>query len=311
MNRSRRAWPLIALLPGAVLAQEAPPAWLAGSWRDAEGRYLVRFEEGRLALHAAGRLSFTRARYAPDGRIGVLVQGAVEAIAVSRQGEAIELDLGPLVEAPSDLRLERAGADPPQLRLDPFPLPPLPPAPSPERIAALQTELARRVEVDQAVRTDRSRAGEMARVDADNTAWLKEQLAELGWIDAVRFGPRASDAAFLLVQHSGDLPLMLASLPPIEADVRAKRLGGQPFALLHDRLALALGRTQRYGSQVGLGPAGPTLLPLEDPGRVDERRAELGLGPLREYLAWFEEDGVKVAVPERDPLEAWAEEASR
>ena len=60
-------------------------------------------------------------------------------------------------------------------------------------------------------------------VDADNTAWLREQMRELGWIDASRFGPDASFAAFLIVQHSQDLPLMLAALPEIEADVRAKR----------------------------------------------------------------------------------------
>jgi hypothetical protein len=155
-------------------------------------------------------------------------------------------------------------------------------------VAAIQGELARRRAVDQAVRRDRGRHAEMARVDADNTAYIKEVVKDVGWIDVERFGRAAADAAFLLVQHSGDLPLMLAALPEIEKDVRAGRADGQNFALLYDRTQLMSGGKQRYGSQIRQNDNGELVVyQLEDPDRVDARRKELGLVPLREYLALF------------------------
>ena len=46
------------------------------------------------------------------------------------------------------------------------------------------------------------------------------------------------------------------------------------------------GRPQRYGTQVGDVQDGePVPWPIEEPNRVDERRAEIGLPPLSEYLA--------------------------
>jgi hypothetical protein len=157
-----------------------------------------------------------------------------------------------------------------------------------EEVKKIQAELARRRTLDQAVRRDRSRHGEMAKVDADNTSYIKEVITDVGWIDVARFDQGAADAAFLLVQHSGDLSLMLAALPEIEKDVRAGRADGQNFALLYDRTQLMSGGKQRYGSQVReTENGGLVVYKLEDPDRVDARRKALGLGPLRDYLALF------------------------
>ncbi|MHC4134388.1 MAG: DUF6624 domain-containing protein [Planctomycetota bacterium] len=180
--------------------------------------------------------------------------------------------------------------------------PPPPPKPEPlalgargaldeSEVAKIQGELARRRTLDQDVRRDRSRHPEMAKVDADNTAYLKGVVTDIGWIDVERFGRQAADAAFLLVQHSGELPLMLAALPEIEKDVRAGRAYAQNFALLYDRTQLMTGGKQRYGSQVRENDAGElAVYRLEDPDRVDAFRRELGLGPLRDYLALFGRD---------------------
>jgi len=163
-----------------------------------------------------------------------------------------------------------------------------------EERSTIRSELARRREIDQAVRKDARRRAEMGEVDADNTAYLKNVVTDVGWIDVERFGRPAADAAFLLVQHSGDLPLMLAALPEIEKDVRAGALDGQNYALLYDRTQLMTGGKQRYGSQVSQNDAGELVVArLEAPDRVDEFRAKLGLMPLREYLALFG-DEVKI-----------------
>jgi hypothetical protein len=158
----------------------------------------------------------------------------------------------------------------------------------PDRVDAIRAELARRVEIDQAVRRDSSRHGEMPKVDADNTAYLRKLVTEVGWIDARRFGREAAGAAFLIVQHSGDLPLMAAALPVIEMEVEAGHLAGQEFALLYDRLRLMRGGKQRYGTQVVVRPNGDQVVErLEDPDHVDERRRKVGLGPLADYLELF------------------------
>ncbi|MHC4225167.1 MAG: DUF6624 domain-containing protein [Planctomycetota bacterium] len=157
-----------------------------------------------------------------------------------------------------------------------------------QEVAAIQSELARRRDLDQVVRKDRGRHKEMAQVDADNTAYLKSVAADVGWIDVERFGRAAADGAFLLVQHSGDLPLMMAALPEIEKDVRAGKADAQNYALLYDRTQLMRGGKQRYGSQVRENEAGELVIfRLEDPDNVDAFRKELGLTPLKDYLALF------------------------
>jgi hypothetical protein len=127
-------------------------------------------------------------------------------------------------------------------------------------------------------------------VDADNTARLRELVRDVGWIDVDRFGPEASDAAFLIVQHSGNLALMLAALPRIELDVRRKLLDAQAYALLYDRVQVMLGEKQRFGTQLGHAADGSyVVMPLEDRARVDDFRREIGLFPLKQYLEFLQE----------------------
>jgi hypothetical protein len=162
---------------------------------------------------------------------------------------------------------------------------------APDVAAAIRAELDRRRVHDQAVRTDPDRRDEMKKVDADNTAYLKDVVMRHGWIDVKRFGVNAADAAFLIVQHSGDFPLMLAALPKIESDVKARRLSSQNYAFLYDRIHFMLGGKQRYGTQLVRSAAGKWVVSrLEDPDHVDQRRREIGLSPLRDYLEGFDDE---------------------
>ena len=56
-------------------------------------------------------------------------------------------------------------------------------------------------------------------------------LGELGWIAAETFGSRATFHAFIIIQHSDDLPLLRAAMPFIEKDFREGDYA-QSFALL-------------------------------------------------------------------------------
>jgi hypothetical protein len=207
----------------------------------------------------------------------------------------------------------RMAAVPPELELKPLALGKQAELPD-ERIKTIRKELARRFLLDQDVRNkilrpparnktkseaDMKALQELcAKIDGDNVQYLKSLIGEIGWVDVPRFGEETSNAAFMIVQHSGHMRLMLAALPEIEKDVKAKRFqDGQPYALLYDRMHLLLGEKQRYGSQVGQNEEGEVVvLRLEDRARVDEFRKELGLMPLSTYLGFYLQMGAKGVV---------------
>lgn len=162
---------------------------------------------------------------------------------------------------------------------------------------SLKVELLQRLARDQEVRDRVSSAmrdgstpdiaviHEMQEVDSANTAWLREVVARHGWpgIDAI--GEDGARAAFLLVQHADqDTAFQAAMLPHLVAAYRRGQAKGQSVALLTDRLAVARGELQVYGSQVNFADGRPIVAPIRDSAGVDARRAEMGLPPLREYL---------------------------
>jgi hypothetical protein len=79
-------------------------------------------------------------------------------------------------------------------------------------------------------------------------------------------------------------PLLTAA---VAAAVAADDASAGDLAYLVDRVRVAEGRPQVYGTQVQMGPDGdPTpRMPIEDPENVNARRAEAGLPTLEEYYA--------------------------
>lgn len=53
--------------------------------------------------------------------------------------------------------------------------------------------------------------------------------------------------------------------------------------MLTDRMLLAQGKPQRYGSQFLIKDGVPTLHPTEDRVGLDARRAAMGLAPIADY----------------------------
>ena len=125
-------------------------------------------------------------------------------------------------------------------------------------------------------------------LDKKNQARLKEIVAEHGWPGVNLVGLSAANAAFLIVQHA-DLETQKEYLPMLKAAVKRRDALPDWAATLEDRVLVAEGKPQIYGTQV-LMPAGSTkweLCPIQNEARVDARRAAVGLGPLEEYLKNF------------------------
>lgn len=132
---------------------------------------------------------------------------------------------------------------------------------------------------------------EIEEVDRVHTARLKEIIAQIGWPNFSKVGDLASKNAWLLAQHADldrdfqeqCLALMLAEP---EGEVRKRDI-----AYLTDRILVAKGLPQRYGSQFykNKETGKDTLRDVEDPANLESRRAEMELEPIAEYLESFAE----------------------
>ncbi len=162
----------------------------------------------------------------------------------------------------------------------------------PERAGIEFPEIAKRLlamrEVDQKMRSAED-DGWDDDVDRKNTDAMKEIIGQIGWPTTSKVGNDASRAAWLLVQHADHEPqfqerCLVFLKEQTEGEVRL-----QDVAYLEDRVRVNTGRPQPYGTQfretrnpdgqvVAYGPR-----PIEDPERVNERRAAMGLEPLEDY----------------------------
>jgi hypothetical protein len=122
-------------------------------------------------------------------------------------------------------------------------------------------------------------------VDSENTAWLKPQMAALGWPGFGRVGRDGEGAAFLIVQHSPDRDFQKQALELLQAAVATGEGSPSGMALLMDRVRVFGGQPQVYGSQGAYQPDG-SIGPgeIEDRDSVDARRLRVGLEPLDDYI---------------------------
>ena len=123
-------------------------------------------------------------------------------------------------------------------------------------------------------------------VDASNLVIVEDILAKHGWLSAEQVGGRANSTLFLVIQHSNQ-DIQEKYLPMMRQAVKDGNANASSLALLEDRIGLGKGELQVYGSQVGTNPETQELyvLPLIDPDNVNQRRAEVGLGSIEDYIS--------------------------
>jgi hypothetical protein len=124
----------------------------------------------------------------------------------------------------------------------------------------------------------------MSAVDSGNFAELEKIIGQVGWPGADLVGVEASNAAFLVLQHA-PVAQQRRLFPAFEQAVSQGKARAADLALLEDRMLLAEGKKQLYGSQITAGPDGtPRVAPVEDPQNLDARRGAKGLPSMAEYL---------------------------
>jgi hypothetical protein len=157
--------------------------------------------------------------------------------------------------------------------------------------AELREELLRRVEKDQAARKAASMARDsndwrqVAAVDAENLPWLENLIQEVGWPGQSLAGEDGAHAAWLLVQHADANPaFQRRCLDLMTEAVERGEATPRDLAYLTDRVLLAEGQPQEYGTQMTGTEEGWAPRNLRDPDNVDARRAAVSLGPVSENI---------------------------
>ena len=123
--------------------------------------------------------------------------------------------------------------------------------------------------------------------DSINTSRVTQLLDERGWPPIKEIGRRGSQTIFLVIQHA-DSATQEKYLPVVKKAVDDKKLDKEAFAMLEDRLLLRRGQKQIYGTQLFTNPNGIYYVrPMIDPEHVDERRSQMNMQPMSEYLKNF------------------------
>lgn len=134
-------------------------------------------------------------------------------------------------------------------------------------------------------------------IDRKNLQTVISIIKKCGMPSTASTNEKSMSAIWLVFQHSPHefrkayFPLLKEAAA--NGDFKASRM-----ALMEDRLLMGEGEPQVYGSQLrGSGPNGEfELWKLKDPEYVDQRRAEVGLGPLSDYVSRW---GVEFNVPQK------------
>ena len=90
-------------------------------------------------------------------------------------------------------------------------------------------------------------------------------------------------AIWLALQHTEN-KYRIKYFPLIEKAVKNGDLSKEQYALMKDRILMDEGKPQIFGSQIKNGK----LYDLEAPETVNERRQEMGLEPIEDYLKRFD-----------------------
>lgn len=164
----------------------------------------------------------------------------------------------------------------------------------------LKAELVEMAAQDQEIRNDISKVGwqnpphelleQLKKIDKENTAKLKNIIENHSWPTKDVVGVEGVNATFLIIQHSPDIAFKAEMLPYLKKSyLNEGGISGQQLALLTDRVLIAQGKKQIYGTQVDLVDGKVVFSPIEDDGNVDKRRAKMKMPPLNFYLKLMEE----------------------
>lgn len=125
---------------------------------------------------------------------------------------------------------------------------------------------------------------DVMKVDADNTARMKQIVNEYGWPGKSLLGEKAAGDAWLMIQHAdADKPFQRKCFKLVLRALDQGEIARPDAALFIDRVLVGEGRPQLYGSQWNFKDGTLKPAPIMDPKTVDARRKAMHLMPMKEY----------------------------
>jgi hypothetical protein len=162
----------------------------------------------------------------------------------------------------------------------------------------LESKLVEVLQIDQSIRHDLneirakyagkpeleeksdSLIAQMLKIDKENQLFIANLLDLKGWPSDL--SPQGNMAIFMVIQHGE--PEYMDKYAPIVDDAYAKGyINSRYYVLFKDRTLMYAEKPQIYGSQIQNGYVWPT----EDVENVDERRKQMNLSPMEDYLKLF------------------------
>jgi len=153
------------------------------------------------------------------------------------------------------------------------------------RFPQVASEIQQMIDVDQTMREQNAEDDSWdEEVDVRHANRMKELVEEIGWPTTSKVGEEAAYSAWLLVQHADhDVDFQLHCLQLMK-EAPTSEVSITNIAYLEDRVRVNQGLGQLYGTQFTQENNQHVPRPIEDEETVDERRAEIGMGPLSEQI---------------------------
>ena len=124
----------------------------------------------------------------------------------------------------------------------------------------------------------------MQKADAKLTQPLKFIVEAKGWRTIALVGIKASQAAALILIHSPDHDFQRNLIPEMQKLVEGRKIVGADIATLIDKVLVAEGKPQRFGTQFSWKDNGPMVMDaVEDAEYLDQRREMFSLPPMSLY----------------------------
>lgn len=128
-------------------------------------------------------------------------------------------------------------------------------------------------------------------IDQAHADRLKEIVDQIGWPTRDLVGLKATQAAYMVIQHAGhDVDFQNSCLTMMVDLVKQGELPASYIALLTDRIRVFSDQPQVFGTQMkmsrnelGVMIPVPTV-PIEDPANLNDRRALMGMVPHEQFV---------------------------
>ena len=122
-------------------------------------------------------------------------------------------------------------------------------------------------------------------IDRQNLVTVVSLIKKCGMPTLNEVNQEQMSAIWLVFQHADNYHRK-KYLPLLKKSAQNGDIGKSQIALMEDRILMMDGEPQIYGSQITKDQETNKwkIYDLKDPERVDKRRREVGLGPLKEYV---------------------------